>query len=265
MTQAPDRAAAREALVLAAFRAQSRVVVEWVDALPAVEFARPSVLGGWDINRLVGHLGLIHLGLPRGLVRPSSAAPLPAHEFVQRYRRDVDALEGATTAQTADRSPAELTAALLASAADADRALEGELPVVIDTPRGPTRGIDFVRTRVVELVVHSDDLSRSLPERAAVPFDRAALALTARLLAEMFAAQTPGRSVELRVAPFIAVQAIPGPRHTRGTPPNVVETDPVTWVRLATGRERWVDALSAGRVRASGLRADLAEYLPVLS
>jgi hypothetical protein len=84
-------------------------------------------------------------------------------------------------------------------------------------------------------------------------------------LAEILAAQAPGRSVELRIPPFIAVQAIPGPRHTRGTPPNVVETDPLTWLRLATGRSAFAAAAAAGTVRASGTRADLSPYLPVLS
>ncbi len=65
--------------------------------------------------------------------------------------------------------------------------------------------------------------------------------------------------------PFVAVQAIPGPRHTRGTPPNVVETDPVTWLRLATGRLDFADALATGAARASGTRADLTDHLPVLS
>jgi hypothetical protein len=59
------------------------------------------------------------------------------------------------------------------------------------------------------------------------------------------------------------VQCVPGPRHTRGTPPNVIETDPVTWVRLATGRLSWDEAMRAGTVRASGPRADLAGYLPL--
>ena len=65
--------------------------------------------------------------------------------------------------------------------------------------------------------------------------------------------------------PFVAVQAIEGPRHTRGTPPNVVETDPITWLRLATGRFAFADAVAAGLVRASGSRADLADQLPLLS
>jgi hypothetical protein len=84
-------------------------------------------------------------------------------------------------------------------------------------------------------------------------------------LAEILAAQAPGRSVELRVPPFVAVQAIEGPRHTRGTPSNVVETDPLTWLRIATGRLAFAEAVGRGAVRASGSRADLSEYLPVLS
>jgi len=60
-----------------------------------------------------------------------------------------------------------------------------------------------------------------------------------------------------------AVQCLDGPRHTRGTPPNVVETDPLTWIRLATGRLAWADAVQSAAVRASGPRADLAEYLPL--
>ena len=65
--------------------------------------------------------------------------------------------------------------------------------------------------------------------------------------------------------PFAVVQCVEGPRHTRGTPPNVVETDPLTWIRLATGRTTWAEALDAATVSASGERADLGGYLPVMS
>jgi hypothetical protein len=58
---------------------------------------------------------------------------------------------------------------------------------------------------------------------------------------------------------------VEGPRHTRGTPPNVVETDPLTWIRLATGRLAWKDAVAEGKVSASGERADLGELLPLLA
>jgi hypothetical protein len=91
-----------------------------------------------------------------------------------------------------------------------------------------------------------------------------ALRAAARYLAGLLAAQAPGRAVEVRVPPYAAAQCIEGPRHTRGTPPNVVEMDPVTWIRLAAGLLPWADALATGAVRASGVRADLAPYLPVL-
>ena len=92
----------------------------------------------------------------------------------------------------------------------------------------------------------------------------AALREAARFLAGLLAAQAPGKAVEVRVPPYAAVQCIEGPRHTRGTPPNLVEMDPVTWIRLALGLTRWADARAAGAVRASGVRADLGPYLPVL-
>jgi hypothetical protein len=69
--------------------------------------------------------------------------------------------------------------------------------------------------------------------------------------------------VELRVPPHVAVQLVPGPRHTRGTPPNVVETDAATWLRLATGATTWAQAIGDGAVAASGNRADLGAYLPL--
>ena len=94
------------------------------------------------------------------------------------------------------------------------------------------------------------------PPRAVVG---AAVKTSARWLAQ----QVPGRSVELRVPPHVAVQCIEGPRHTRGTPPNVVETDAATWLRLATGATTWAEAVGAGQVTASGNRADLSGYLPL--
>jgi hypothetical protein len=95
------------------------------------------------------------------------------------------------------------------------------------------------------------------------PAPRQALRLAVRYLLDLLADRAPGRAVEVRVPPYAAVQCVPGPRHTRGTPPNVVETDPDTWIRLATGRLTWAEASAAGRVSASGTRADLSEYLPL--
>lgn len=94
--------------------------------------------------------------------------------------------------------------------------------------------------------------------------DRMMLRDAVRLVLAELAARQPGRSVEVRVPPFGAVQCIPGPRHTRGTPPNVVEADPVTFLKVATGRLNWADAVANGRITASGNRADLTEYLPIV-
>jgi hypothetical protein len=92
---------------------------------------------------------------------------------------------------------------------------------------------------------------------------RAVLGTAVKTTARWLAQQVPGRSVELRVPPYVAVQCVPGPRHTRGTPPNVVETDAATWLRLATGRTDWVTAVAEGTVSASGNRADLSAHLPL--
>jgi hypothetical protein len=109
------------------------------------------------------------------------------------------------------------------------------------------------------------------PDEVAAALGRVAagelLATDRRLLAKHFLAvleeRAPGRSVEVRVPPYAAVQVIPGVRHTRGTPPAVVEMDADTWIALATGELAWVAAESSGRVIASGERADLAPFLPL--
>ncbi|MDO3703962.1 sterol carrier family protein [Micromonospora sp. C28SCA-DRY-2] len=93
--------------------------------------------------------------------------------------------------------------------------------------------------------------------------ERPVLREAVRALLTALADRAPGRSVEVRVPPYGAVQCISGPRHTRGTPPNVVEMDPRTWLELATGRLTWARAVTEGRVSVSGIRADLSEFLPL--
>ena len=97
-----------------------------------------------------------------------------------------------------------------------------------------------------------------------LPADRDTTATAVRYLLQLLADRAPGNTVEVRVPPFGAVQVIEGPRHTRGTPPNVVELDAQTWVAIATGTELWADAVAGGRIHASGQRADLSALLPVL-
>lgn len=92
---------------------------------------------------------------------------------------------------------------------------------------------------------------------------RSTIATAVRFTLEELAERAPGNSVEVRVPPLGVTQCIEGPRHTRGTPPNVVETDAATWIDLATGAEAWPDAVAAGRIAASGTRADLAALLPL--
>lgn len=92
---------------------------------------------------------------------------------------------------------------------------------------------------------------------------RGDLPTAVRYLLQVLAESAPGRTVEVRVPPFGAVQAVEGPRHTRGTPPNVIELDPATWLDVATGERSWDDALASGAISASGQRADLAEFLPL--
>lgn len=83
------------------------------------------------------------------------------------------------------------------------------------------------------------------------------------LLADL-AASAPGRSVEVRVPPYGAIQCVEGPRHTRGTPPNVVEMDAVTFVELSAGLTTWEERVRDGRIRASGIRADISYLFPIL-
>ncbi|MEW2129346.1 sterol carrier family protein [Streptomyces sp. NPDC005435] len=133
---------------------------------------------------------------------------------------------------------------------------------LVETGAGVMTLDDFLVTRLVGLVLCADDLNTDVPGLD-VPLDRQALAAATRVLADALALKAPGGSTEVRVPPYAVVQCVEGPRHTRGTPPNVVETAPLTWVRLATGRLTWADALTRAEVSASGERADLSDLLPL--
>ena len=93
--------------------------------------------------------------------------------------------------------------------------------------------------------------------------ERADLRLLTKHFLAVLEERAPGRSVEVRVPPYAAVQVIEGVRHTRGTPPAVIETDAETWIGLATGEITWAEALHSGRAQASGERTDLTTYLPL--
>jgi Bacterial SCP ortholog len=108
------------------------------------------------------------------------------------------------------------------------------------------------------------DHQELLAARAALaPGDRAAFGALIKASVRAFAEKAPGHTVELRVPPFVAVQCVEGPRHTRGTPPNVVELDAQTWLALAIGELEWADGVADGRITANGPRSNLSELLPL--
>ncbi|GAA1023992.1 hypothetical protein Aple_093720 [Acrocarpospora pleiomorpha] len=132
-------------------------------------------------------------------------------------------------------------------------ALDAQLAELGDPPFGGSAA--GVGAACVAVVLRVYDLGGQPLREAA----RAAV----RYSLEELVAVAPGRTVEVRVPPYAAVQCVEGPRHTRGTPPNVVQIEARTWLELATGRTAWGDAIADGRATASGSRADLSAYLPL--
>ncbi len=248
---------------------QSRALQAWLAAAPVEVFATATVLPGWDVRALVGHLLVMHEGLLAVLNRPSRDQPMEMWALVGRYAAAADEIGRAAGERAGADDPDALLARLAATTESlAAGFARASLPAVVLTPRGPGRLGEFLRTRILDLVVHTDDLARSLEDPASVPMERKALATACRTLATILADRHPGRSVEVRVPPYAAVQCgvgEDGPTHTRGTPPNVIETDPVSWLRLATGRLSWAELRAQGKISASGHRADLSSALPLLS
>jgi uncharacterized protein (TIGR03083 family) len=196
----------------------------------------------------------------RWLAEPApDRASASVADYLLRLTAAASSIDERTHALAAGKSPSQLRASVR-EAVDSlrDVAAETDPARVIPTRLAPMRFDDFLVTRVVEGVVHGLDLP------TAVDPDPGALRLATRALLAALVAKAPGRTVEVRVPPIAAVQCVEGPRHTRGTPSNVVELDPITWVRLAAGRLRWADAVADGRVSASGERSNISALLPIL-
>jgi uncharacterized protein (TIGR03083 family) len=262
--------ATRRPSVAAALNAHAQAWTAMVEAaahVPAAALGHPSVLPGWDVGDLLSHLILVAESVT--VLTTTDRPPLTLSQYLATYSSGASAIDRRTRELAQRTSGHDALVEDLANAARAAReALDGWAgSSVVQARRGPIRLPDFVTSRVVELVVHADDLTQSLPEPAreeTEPLGRNPTRLACRALTEVLAERAPGHSVELRVPPYAAVQCVPGPRHTRGTPPAVIELDPPTWLRLAAGRLRWVDAVASGRVHASGERADLSAHLPLL-
>jgi uncharacterized protein (TIGR03083 family) len=234
-----------------------------VGTLTPDQLALPTRLGDWTVRELVAHIGMALTAIHRALDRP---AP-PKQDAVIL---DWPFATGANSSAIADftRALAAQHPDLDAYLADIEQTLTAHLDThpgtrLLETNVGALPLADYLVTRTVELVVHTDDLNAAVPGLD-TPYDRQALAACTRLLADALAVKAPGASTEVRIPPYAVVQCVEGPRHTRGTPPNVVETDPLTWLRLATGRTRWKDAVEEAKVSASGERADLSGLLPIM-
>jgi uncharacterized protein (TIGR03083 family) len=247
---------------LESYAAQAAVLADWLADLPVAAFGRSSALPDRNVRTLIAHLASTKERLAAWLVTRSAERALPVARYVRACPAAAPGISAQGVEVTDDSTRQRLIDRLRSPLADVEDLSDN---TVLAGPHGPITALDFVRIRVLDLVVHCDDASRSLPDERPVPLLRPALATTTRLLAELLTTLAPGRSVEVRVPPFVAVQAVEGPRHTRGTPANVVETDPVTWLRVATGRTQFAAAVATGGIRASGTRADLTPYLPLLT
>lgn len=259
----PPRASKYDsATIVAALTTQVEAVRATVRSLRSSQLDQPTRLAGWTVRELVAHLTLVVDGLPRHLLEPEPAKPeLTLTGWALSTAAAAAKIDADTRALAASGSPfGDLDTAVRRFSAALPYATKDR---VIVTRVGPMDVADYLVTRLVELVVHSDDLTDAT--RLDILTDRQGLAVTTRLLTDALVARAPGGAVELRVPPFAAVQCVAGPRHTRGTPPSVVEADARTWIRLATGRLSWSDARSRGLLQASGERCDLSDLLPVLS
>ncbi|GAA2037214.1 maleylpyruvate isomerase family mycothiol-dependent enzyme [Catenulispora yoronensis] len=251
-TRRPQPAKVRQAVLN-----QWRAHVDYAAALTPEQLAEPSKLTGWDVRTLVGHVAFTVHTVQVRAAEPVAGVEAEVFDWMTA---------SPTAASMVDAGTRELVGqgvVLADEVAAAEKVMArygDEEPIAMRF--GGMRFDDFLVSRIVEAVVHGDDLERSTGRE--FPHDREALAITVRQLADAMAAKVPGNSVELRVPPFAAVQCVPGPRHTRGTPPNVVEIAPKTWLRLAAGRVTWDEALAEAKISASGSRADLQEFLPLM-
>lgn len=261
-------AATSVATLVEALDAQWQLVVAALADVSGADWDSPSVLPGWRVADIGGHLVRSAHSADELRAAPPGSVAQSVADYTAQYAAAAADIAAGSAAIAAHRDLAEILDLLrpavavqvellreLGTRADAER-------LVVAAARGPIRLADFVATRLLEVVVHADDLARSVGVEATL--HRPALRVVTRMLTAVLAERHPGHAVEFRVPPFAAVQCVTGPRHTRGTPPNVVEADPLSWLRLATGRLAWVELVADGRVRASGDRSDLSALLPLL-
>lgn len=245
--------------VAAAYLEQWALTRDWCDGID--DWTAPSAVEGWSVRDLVAHLGLVADSIRAAADARTDETPLRLGDYLATYAEGATSIDARTRELGANEGVLFSLDATAAQAESAIAAVDGN-PVVA-ARRGPIRWVDFLRTRCIELTVHSDDLARSVVGDGP-PMSRPCLQVSTRALADVLGWRARGSSVEVRIPPFAAVQCVPGPRHTRGTPPAVVEMDPLTFCRLAAGRIGWDAAAASGALKTSGLRTDLTPYLPLL-
>ena len=235
------------AVVRAALDAQWDVLLA---GLPLLDPTGPTAVAGWTVREVEAHLTATTGGLARLL---AAAGPAAADTGVTGWAAALPGLAAVVDADARSTAPA-----LAAAVAEARGALDAADPTRNVAQRTGAHTLsDALVFRLVEGVVHGLDLG--------IEPARPALKEVVRALVQVLAERVPGHAVELRVPPYAVVQCVAGPRHTRGTPPGTVEVDPVAWLLVATGRLAWEDAVSEGRIRVRGDRADLRDHLPLLS
>lgn len=205
----------------------------------------PTDCEGWTVADLETHVAITARGLTRIAGKGGTGEPTGVRAWADAIPALAEQMDAAAKGER-----------LSLRDIDVSEALSHDGDSLVQQLTGTHTLRDATLFRLVEAVVHGLD--------AGIAPDKKALKLVTKEIAGVLADKHPGKSVEVRVPPYSAVQCLEGPRHTRGTPPNVVETDPITFLRLAAGRERWADTVADGRVRASGERSDLSGLLPLL-
>jgi uncharacterized protein (TIGR03083 family) len=221
-----------------------------VPAFAALDPAGPTDCAGWTVADLESHVAVTARSLAR--IAGQATGGTADGGGVAQWAAKLPELS-----EQEDATARSERLALADHVEPVGGAVQQPPGLVVEQVTGRHTLRDAVAFRLIEAVVHGLD--------AGIQPDRAALKAVVKELAAALAERHPGKSVEVRIPPYTAVQCLAGPRHTRGTPPNVVETDGISFVRLATGRERWADLVADGRVRASGERSNLSGLLPLLA
>lgn len=242
---------------------QARLLREWLSRLTPPEFGAEAA--GGTVRHLLGQLLTLHQEVEAALEQPTNARPQPAGVLLRRWNSAAASRRAAQScgSDTGAELVTEFSHASVGFASRVDGA-----PTQVGTPSGPVRSVDLVREALTAVVVITDDLNGAVPRLVPIRVTDDAVATAVRTVAQVLRQDHPGSSVEVRVPPWAAVQCSfddQGPSHTRGTPPNVVETDPWTFLRLAAGRIDWASAVASGAISASGSRADLSQVLPLAS